>query len=743
MKLNYPLPTGNKDLDLWAGKLMRELEVVFDMDSYTSNIFMGIDAGGGGNIAGAEYNTFFGNEAGYSLTSGDYNCGFGYKALYELTSGSYNIAMGSQAGLALTDSSYNTAIGNNSLAALTGDGGSNIAIGSGALRHATGEAGHMCYENTVVGVNAASSATGGYKNVYIGFSAALGASATTPEQNVVIGYMAGYDLRGSENVIIGSKAGYELKANGYNVLIGVESGENITSSLNALVGYKAGEILTTGGYNTAFGPYALQSAYTSSQKNTSVGYRAGAGYGATNIRHNNTCIGYQAGNFLTTGNNNLLLGYNVGATLADGSNNIIIGYDLDASATDISNELNIGGVYKGDTSSLAATLAGSLTITTIAAAENDLGKFLVSDSGLIKYRTGAQVLADLSGDAGAAFNWNSQNLTSVGTINGLTLTAAETGFTIAGGTTPKTLTLNDNFNVSTQLAAIGANTDKVTCNFTNVQTALGAASGAVDFNSQNLTGLGTLASASGTLTIAGTCSLPALDGQTLQIDGINSDGGAFSFATSDDITFNHSLILPDGGSIGVADAFPRLEFDSANDWATLWSRLGVGTGNVAGRAFSVLSPNQIVAEVVGSAPAGVGFDIRGIHASSVYSGFRLRSGVAGSTQWWFALHVADSSKFKIGTGTSPGAGTPLMTILTTGEIGFGGVDAPAAQLHIDQSSTTAAIPVLTLDQADESEGTIDFIASARGVITGATDSTESVRVELNGTVYRLALYADA
>lgn len=49
-----------------------------------------------------------------------------------------------------------------------------------------------------------------------------------------------------------------------------------------------------------------------------------------------------------------------------------------------------------------------------------------------------------------------------GNINALNLTAEITGFTIVGGTTDKTLTLDDDFVASTQLAAIGANTGKVT-----------------------------------------------------------------------------------------------------------------------------------------------------------------------------------------------------------------------------------------------------------------------------------------
>ncbi|KKM70519.1 hypothetical protein LCGC14_1439940, partial [marine sediment metagenome] len=71
------------------------------------------------------------------------------------------------------------------------------------------------------------------------------------------------------------------------------------------------------------------------------------------------------------------------------------------------------------------------------------------------------------------------------------------------------------------------------------------------------------------------------------------------------------------------------------------------------------------------------------------------------------------------------------------------ITAPLAKLHIDQATSDAAIPVLTLDQADISEGFINFIGSDRGVITGATNSLKSVRVELGGVVYRLALFVDA
>ena len=58
-----------------------------------------------------------------------------------------------------------------------------------------------------------------------------------------------------------------------------------------------------------------------------------------------------------------------------------------------------------------------LTLRSVVDAGADVDKFLVLDaSNNVDYRTGAEVLADISGDAAAAFDFNSQNLTGVGTI---------------------------------------------------------------------------------------------------------------------------------------------------------------------------------------------------------------------------------------------------------------------------------------------------------------------------------------
>jgi hypothetical protein len=90
-----------------------------------------------------------------------------------------------------------------------------------------------------------------------------------------------------------------------------------------------------------------------------------------------------------------------------------------------------------------------------------------------------------------------------------------------------------------------------------------------------------------------------------------------------------------------------------------------------------------------------------------------------------------------------GGGIKHLRLDSTGKVIVGPATAAAAgQLHVDQDQGVGAIPVLVLDQADVSEGFINFIGDERGVIGEGTNSLKSARVELNGTVYRIALYAD-
>lgn len=66
---------------------------------------------------------------------------------------------------------------------------------------------------------------------------------------------------------------------------------------------------------------------------------------------------------------------------------------------------------------LGIEIQGTCKINTVSHALVDYGKFLVEGAvGTVSYRTAAELLSDLSGDAGAAFDWNSQSLTGIDTL---------------------------------------------------------------------------------------------------------------------------------------------------------------------------------------------------------------------------------------------------------------------------------------------------------------------------------------
>jgi hypothetical protein len=70
-------------------------------------------------------------------------------------------------------------------------------------------------------------------------------------------------------------------------------------------------------------------------------------------------------------------------------------------------------------------------------------------------------------------------------------------------------------------------------------------------------------------------------------------------------------------------------------------------------------------------------------------------------------HTFADAGLAFGTMDITGAARTIMTITSTGLVGIGTI-TPSAELHVDQSVTDAAIPVLYLDQADVSEEMIEF-----------------------------------
>ena len=76
-------------------------------------------------------------------------------------------------------------------------------------------------------------------------------------------------------------------------------------------------------------------------------------------------------------------------------------------------ELYENNVKKFETTTSGVSITGSATISSIANASSDTDKFLVSDSGEVKYRTGAQLRSDIGAGTGSG------TVTSVATGDGL------------------------------------------------------------------------------------------------------------------------------------------------------------------------------------------------------------------------------------------------------------------------------------------------------------------------------------
>jgi len=210
-----------------------------------------------------------------------------------------------------------------------------------------------------------------------------------------------------------------------------------------------------------------------------------------------------------------------------------------------------------------------------------------------------------------------------------------------------------------------------------------------------------------------------------------------------------------------------LSVDSAFVWDNTNKRLGIGVTptvslDIAGGTIRVVSNGDKISLYENDVAEADGFFkvINGSSAANVFLPvFFSKGNITGGT--YVNGFVLDSDSDDIGDAlgacgyfsarTSNGVvtnrrlfefnnfTTNVMTLLANGNVGIG-TAAPLAQLHVDQSSTSGAIPVLTLDQADVSEGFINLIgtsaASAVGPISTWTSGGAALegyyRVEING-----------
>ena len=198
--------------------------------------------------------------------------------------------------------------------------------------------------------------------------------------------------------------------------------------------------------------------------------------------------------------------------------------------------------------------------------------------------------------------------------------------------------------------------------------------------------------------------LNMINNDIINIKSISGNGGA-NIVANDNLDMDvNNILLKNTGQIIL-----NQDYSSTNYFSTR-----TGTGGFAGLHTTEYRTN-----------AYHEWDITG----SSFGGYTFYFGRSDIFQSFDIINQAATNLFRLRANGNCAINDPTSVQL--------------AQLSVRQASTTAAIPVLRLDQQDISEGCIDFIASARGAISSSTSSVQSVRVELNGVIYRLALYADA
>ncbi|MDF1696766.1 MAG: tail fiber domain-containing protein [Saprospiraceae bacterium] len=268
-------------------------------------------------VTSGDNNIGIGQFSLYNTTDGIRNLGIGTASLYSNTTGESNIAIGDSTLMNALDTKYNVAIGKRAMA-VTRMATRNTAIGTYALENfgCFNNPNPFISANTAIGYGAMQDATstcsaGGAKyNVAVGNGSLR--NVGVGQNNVGLGYLAGFNNDQDDNVFIGNEAGYTMELFSESVVIGSKAGKDV-------LGFYSGAI--------AIGYKAAQNQIRSNT--IAIGHNA---VSAGNVGENSTFLG--ASTLSTLGyDNQMALGYNASTSAANqvrignASVNSIGGYD--------------------------------------------------------------------------------------------------------------------------------------------------------------------------------------------------------------------------------------------------------------------------------------------------------------------------------------------------------------------------------------------------------------------------------
>tara|TARA_B100001094_G_scaffold14606_1_gene12674 strand:- start:3951 stop:7796 length:3846 start_codon:yes stop_codon:yes gene_type:complete len=305
-----------------------------------------------GSLNDSGYNTYAGYRSGNALASGgDENTFYGGDAGKSVTTGDQNVFIGSLAGQATTTSSYNTVVGADALRS-NETGTNNTALGFQTLNVNTNSqntaVGSQCLKsnttggsNTGVGRGAFESLTTGGSNTALGFEA--GRLLTTGSNITVIGSAAEpSSATVSNEITLGNTSITKFRIPGLNFSIKDSTATDnyvLTVDANGDAGWEAA---AGGGASTGqqFVKLNISGALSDSGTNTFAGYNSGNAI--ANGAAENTFYGYGAGNAVTTGDANCFIGSTAGYLNQTGQQNTAIGADAGRFNVSSHNNTSVG-----------------------------------------------------------------------------------------------------------------------------------------------------------------------------------------------------------------------------------------------------------------------------------------------------------------------------------------------------------------------------------------------------------------
>jgi len=239
----------------------------------------------------------------------------------------------------------------------------------------------------------------------------------------------------------------------------------------------------------------------------------------------------------------------------------------------------------------------------------------------------------------------------------------------------------------------------------------------LDLTEGNITNVGDIAldsltSDGSTITIGGTPSIVLTDGTTVAVT-LGNDAG-------DDFTIDTSAFVVEGdtGNVGIGTTGPSAQLETSS-----YAWLG-GSGSTD----IILSLHELAGQ-----SAAIGFhDTDGVEYPIIGMAKGTNDLITGSANLDLVIKQRTAKDIIFGTND-----TEQVRIDSSGNVGIG-TTGPDSKLHIDQASTTAAIPVMTLDQADLSEQFMKFMTTIgvgnpiEAVGAKTLTTTHFIKIEIDG-----------